>query len=98
MHCTCPCRNFLMLNIIIIILYYHYYQIYMITGSVVSLFYTIMHYTFYHIIVYFYYLLIVYIYYVYIVYFSSCGAILSLIAYHLPSYSCWRSVLEPSHW
>ena len=67
--------------------YHVYEQIYMITVSVVSLFYMIMCHTcltFIIIIVYFYYLLIR-ICSMYNVYFSSCGAILSLIAYHLSS-------------
>ena len=67
--------KFLMLKFIMFI------KIYMITVIVVSLFYMITH--THVLLVSNYYLYI--ICYMYIVHFSSCGTILSLIAYHLPS-------------
>ena len=59
--------------------YHVYEQIYMITVYVVNLSYMIMCHR--CLIIH----LFIYILYVSCIFFSSCGAILSLIAYHLPS-------------
>ena len=60
--------------------YHHYAKIYMITIHIVNVFYLITCY------IYLVLLLLAYLYILYVyVYFSSCGTILSLIAYHVPS-------------
>ena len=73
--------------------YHVYEQNYMITIHVVNFFYTITH----NVCLMFFSLFFsICILYVYVYFLSPCGAILSLIAYHLPSSRCWSSILEPN--